>query len=139
MMNDRCYSELIRLKTFEERFKYLKLEDGHVGEDTFGSLRYINQRFYSCDSWKRLRRDIILRDFGCDLGLEEYPIYGKVIIHHMNPIGTEDIISHSMYAIDPEYLICVSLATHNAIHYGSFDSLCVDPIERFPNDTCPWK
>ena len=137
-MTDRCYSELIRLNTFEERFEYLNLE-GFVGADTFGRNRYLNQQFYSSDYWKRLRRDIIIRDLGCDLGLEGYLIYGKIIIHHMNPICEKDILRHSAYAIDPEYLICVSFDTHNAIHYGSFDRLGRDPIARRMNDTCPWK
>ena len=137
-MSDRCYSELIRLDTFEKRFEYLNLK-GIVGQDTFGRLRYLNQRFYSSSFWKDLRRDIIIRDMGCDLGIEDHPIYGKIILHHMNPICEEDILRHSAHALDPEYLICVSLSTHNAIHYGSFDKLGLDPIVRQPNDTCPWK
>lgn len=134
----RTYSELIKLPTFEERFEYLKL-NGVVSESTFGSERYLNQMFYKSDEWKRLRRKIILRDNGCDLGVEGFDIQSKIYIHHMNPISSDDILQHSEILIDPENLICVSLRTHNAIHYGDETQIITKPIERKPNDTCPWR
>lgn len=134
----RCYSELITFPTFEERFKYLQL-NGLVGKDTFGFDRYINQKFYRSLEWKRIRDQVILRDNGCDLGVEGHEIYGRVLIHHMNPITIRDIESVSEYLLNPEYLICVTHSTHNAIHYGDEGSICTGPIERRPNDTCPWK
>ena len=138
MMNIKTYSELIRLPTFEERFKYLQL-NGVVGEETFGFDRYINQRFYRSPEWKRIRDFIILRDNGCDLGLDGYEIYGRIYIHHMNPILVKDVIHQSDFLLNPEYLICTTLSTHNAIHYGDESLLMTGPIERKPNDTCPWK
>lgn len=134
----RCYSELILLPTFEERFDYLSL-DGSVGVDTFGFDRFMNQAFYRSYEWKQLRRDIILRDMGCDLGCEGFEIPGKILIHHMNPINAEDIIRRSAYLLNPEFLICVSHTTHNAIHYGDKSQLVISPLERSRNDTCPWK
>lgn len=134
----RCYSELIKLKTFEERFDYLKLK-GIVGKDTFGFDRYINQELYKSMEWMSLRDKIIIRDNGCDLGIEDRIIYGKIIIHHINPLRKEDIINRSQYLLNPEYLICVSMNTHNAIHYGDKNLLITSPIERTKNDTCPWK
>ena len=137
-MSIKTYSELIRLPTFEERFEYLKLK-GSVGKDTFGHDRYLNQVFYSSMEWRRLRDEIIIRDNGCDLGIEGREIGGKVYIHHLNPLGANDILTHSEYLINPEYLICVSFETHNAIHYGDINLLPRDPIERKRNDTCPWR
>ena len=134
----RTYSELILLPSFRERYEYLKL-DGIVGEDTFGFDRYLNQQFYKSAEWKRIRDLVIVRDNGCDLGIDGYFIQGRVYIHHMNPICQKDIISKTSLLIDPEYLICVSHNTHNAIHYGDEKLLRRDPIERRPNDTCPWK
>jgi hypothetical protein len=135
----RCYSELIQLPTFEERFRYLKL-DGKVCDITFGFDRYFNQRFYNSKEWKTIRRDIVVRDNGCDLGCDDSPIYGKIFIHHMNPITIEDISKCSEFLMDPEYLVCVSFDTHNAIHYGCEDILDARKVtERKPNDTCPWK
>lgn len=134
----RTYSELILLPSFQERYEYLKL-DGIVGEDTFGFDRYLNQQFYRSAEWKRIRDLVIVRDNGCDLGIDGYFIQGRVYIHHMNPISQKDIISKTNLLIDPEYLICVSHDTHNAIHYGDEKLLRRDPIERRPNDTCPWK
>lgn len=134
----RTYSELILLSSFQERYEYLKL-DGIVGEDTFGFDRYLNQQFYKSAEWKRIRDLVIVRDNGCDLGIDGYFIQGRVYIHHMNPIRQKDIISKTSLLIDPEYLICVSHDTHNAIHYGDEKLLRRDPIERRPNDTCPWK
>lgn len=136
--NLRCYRELIRLKTFDERFEYLKLK-GIVGEATFGYDRYLNQLLYTSGEWRRIRRDIILRDNGCDLAVEGYDIQDIIIVHHMNPISVEDLIDFSEDVINPEYLICVSHDTHNAIHYGDKSLLTRELIERKPGDTCPWK
>lgn len=133
----RKYSELKRLETFEERFEYLKL-GARVGSETFGFDRYLNQRFYKTDEWKTLRNEVIVRDLGCDLGIEGYDIQGKIYIHHMNPITQDDILNHSDFLIDPEYLITTTLDTHNAIHYGDSNLIRSGPIERKPYDTCPW-
>lgn len=134
----RTYSELITLPTFEERYRYLRL-GGKVGKETFGFDRYLNQVFYSSEEWKRIRRDVIIRDFGCDLGVEGFEIYGRIIVHHMNPITKDDIISRSKFLLDPEFLICTSHNTHEAITYGDESLLALLPIERTKNDTCPWK
>lgn len=135
----RTYSELITLPTFEERFKYLQL-NGAVGRDTFGFDRYLNQYIYQrSQRWKSIRDKIIVRDNGCDLGVEGYSIYGRIIIHHMNPISVEDILSDRDWIFDPEFLICVSHRTHNAIHYGDESLLPQTLIERTKNDTCPWR
>lgn len=136
---NRTYSELITLPTFEERFKYLQL-NGAVGRDTFGFDRYLNQYIYQrSQRWKSVRDKIIVRDNGCDLGVEGYSIYGRIIIHHMNPISVEDILSDRDWIFDPEFLICVSHRTHNAIHYGDESLLSQTLIERTKNDTCPWR
>lgn len=134
----RTYTELKQLETFEERFEYLKLTNG-VGYETFGTDRYLNQHFYRSDEWKRTRRDVIIRDCGCDLGISGRDLYDDIQIHHMNPIDKDDILEHSSYLLNPEYLICVSSKTHKAIHYGNAESLPRNPIVRKPNDTCPWK
>ena len=134
----KTYSELILIPTFEERFKYLQL-NGAVGVETFGFDRVFNQRFYSSIEWKRLRDAIIVRDNGCDLGILDRPIHGKIFIHHMNPILLEDIQTSSEFLLNPEYLICTSFDTHNAIHYGNEGLLVKAPIERTPYDTCPWR
>ena len=134
----RTYSELIQLPTFEERFNYLRL-DGVVGKDTFGFDRYLNQQFYRSSEWKRIRNQVIVRDNGCDLGIDEYEIHGRILIHHMNPISTEDLQHVSDLLMNPEYLICVSHRTHNAIHYGDENLIVSAPIERSQNDTCPWR
>lgn len=136
--NIKTYSELIKLKTFEERYEYLKI-GGKVGEETFGFDRYINQLLYKKPEWIAARNEVIVRDMGCDLGMDGYDIVGKVLVHHMNPITVEDIIYRLDYVLDPEYLICTSLMTHNAIHYGSDELLPKAPIERSKNDMCPWK
>lgn len=135
----RTYSELSKLETFEERFKYLQLSDGRVGDDTFGFDRYLNQQFYKTAEWRRLRDQLILRDDGCDLGVDGYRIYGRVIIHHMNPITKDDILRQTDYLTNPEYLICTAHNTHNAIHYGDESLLIMGPVERTKNDTCLWK
>ena len=137
--NIRTYSELKKLKTFKERFEYLRL-DGRVGEETFGFDRYLNQMFYKSDEWKRVRNYVITRDNGCDLGIPDREIIDELIlVHHMNPITKDDIINRSEWLLDPEYLICTIKNTHDAIHYGDENLLYDEPIERLPNDTCPWK
>ena len=134
----RNYSELSQLKTFEERFRYLRLS-GSVGEDTFGFERYLNQRFYRSHEWKRVRDSVIIRDNGCDLGFDGHVISGRIIIHHMNPITSRDIETMSGHLLNPEFLICTTHQTHNAIHYGDESLLPQAPMERRVNDTCPWK
>ena len=135
----KTYSELVKLNSFEERYKYLKLE-GKVGEDTFGFDRYLNQIFYKTDEWKSVRDYVISRDNGCDLGMSDREIkFGKILVHHMNPITKEDILNRSDILLNPEYLITTTKNTHDAIHYGSDDLLYQDPIERYENDTGPWK
>ena len=134
----RTYSELIKLPTLQERFEYLKL-GGDIGAETFGFERYLNQKFYRSEIWKRIRNHVIVRDNGCDFGLLDYPIGGRIIVHHMNPVDTDDIVMQREILLNPEFLICVGDITHNALHYGSFDLVPKDPIERMPNDTCPWK
>ena len=134
----RTYSQLKQFQTFEERYDYLKL-GGVVGEDTFGFDRYMNQNFYRSREWKRVRDEVIMRDNGCDLGVDGHEIRGKILIHHMNPITSEDIHRVSDYLLNPEYLICVTHRTHNAIHYGDERLLVTAPIERTQNDTCPWR
>lgn len=136
---NRRYSELRMLKTFEERFEYLKVI-GQVGDETFGSSRFFNQDFYTSQLWRSIRNQVIVRDNGCDLGIEDRPITGRmIIIHHMNPITIDDIMNMTPNLIDPEFLICVSPNTHQALHYGDEKILPKGPIERFPNDTCPWR
>lgn len=138
MTNIKTYSELITIPTFEERFEYLKL-DGRVGAETFGFDRYLNQAFYKSDEWLSIRDYVITRDNGCDLGVEGYEIYGRIIIHHMNPITKEDILQRSKFLIAPEYLITTIKRTHDAIHYSDSNLLVKAPIERSKNDTCPWR
>lgn len=135
----KTYSELIKLNTFEERFKYLEI-GGQIGIESFGFNRYLNQNFYRSYEWQRLRDRIILRDNGQDLGIDGYPINGKIMIHHINPITIEDVLDRNPDILNPEYLICVSHQTHNAIHYGD-DSYAnrYSVIERKPNDTIPWR
>lgn len=134
----RTYSELLSLKSFRERYEYLKL-DGSVGVETFGFDRYINQKFYNSKEWRQLRNEIIVRDSGCDLGIEGYEIYGKITIHHMNPIELRDIVYRNEILMNPEYLISTTLDTHNAIHYGDESLLADVEVERKKNDTCPWR
>lgn len=134
----KTYSELIKLKTFKERYEYLRL-DSLIGEETFGFDRYMNQKFYKSKEWKRIRDQVIVRDNGCDLGVEGYEISGRILIHHMNPILLKDIQTLSEFLLNPEYLICTTLDTHNAIHYGDSNLLVIEPIERTKNDTCPWR
>lgn len=134
----RTYSELMKLKTFEERFEYLKL-DGRVGEATFGRDRLLNQVLYSSAKWKRFRRDIIIRDGGCDLGVEGYELEWYANVHHINPITVEDVLNEDPAVYDPENVITTSDNTHKAIHYSNENILVTAPVERTPNDTCPWK
>lgn len=134
----RTYTELKQLKTFEERYEYLKL-DGQVGVDTFGFDRYLNQAFYRSPEWKSVRNQVIVRDNGCDLGIEGREIHTKILVHHMNPITKEDVLNRSDLLLNPEYLITTVKRTHDAIHYGDSETLIKDPIERTANDTCPWR
>lgn len=137
-MSIKTYSELIQFPTFEERFRYLRIS-GSVGKETFGFDRYMNQIFYRSQKWKSVRDFVIIRDNSCDLGIEDREIYSRVIIHHMNPITIRDIERESEFLIDPEYLICTTHNTHNAIHFGDESLLITMPIERKANDTCPWR
>ena len=134
----KSYSELIQLETYEERFEYLKL-NGVVGKETFGFDRILNQILYKNPRWRRKRNDIIIRDNGCDLGIEGREIRGPITVHHINPITVEDILNGNPIVYDDENLICVTQNTHNAIHYSDDSILIKDPIVRKPNDTCPWK
>ena len=137
-MTIRTYHELSKLKTYRERFEYLLL-NGVVAEDTFGFDRYFNQKFYKSIEWRRLRNQIIIRDNACDLGLDGYDIFGKVIVHHINPICLDDISWCSEFLMNPDYLICVAMDTHNAIHYGDLGYLdAKKQIVRRPNDTKLW-
>lgn len=134
----RTYDELAKFNNFDDRFRYLMLK-GVVAEDTFGFDRYFNQKFYRSAEWKRIRNYVIIRDGACDLGIEGYDIYGKILIHHMNPITIDDISKRSDFLLDPRYLISVSMDTHNAIHYG--DELYLDrfkELNRSKNDTKLW-
>lgn len=137
-MKIRTYSELITLQTFEERFEYLKL-GGTVGKETFGFDRYLNQIFYKSQDWLHIRDQIIIRDNGCDLAVEGREIYGRILIHHINPITMEDIMNRSSWLFDPENLICTVKNTHDAIHFSDDSLLVKDPITRSKNDTCPWR
>lgn len=137
-MTRKCYTELSKLTTFNERFNYLKL-DGIVGEETFGYDRILNQLLYKSKKWRKARDEVLIRDNGGDLGLEDYPINGRAIIHHMNPITVEDVLNDKPEIFDPEYLITVSNSTHNAIHFSNENNLQKDPIERTQNDTCLWR
>lgn len=137
-MNLRTYLELVKMETFEERYRYLRLS-GSVGKETFGFDRYINQLFYKDPEWLSARDIVIVRDNGCDLGMDGYKIYGKIIVHHMNPITMDDILNRNPDIFNPEFLITTTHNTHNAIHYGDESLLITAPIERTKNDTCPWK
>lgn len=139
----RTYSELITLPTFEERFEYLKL-DGNVGASTFGFDRYLNQIFYHSEEWKAIRREVILRDSNAnsvlDLGCDGHEFYSRVFVHHMNPIDQSAILKRADILLNPDFLICCSKETHDAIHYGSADTLRPNQIiTRKPNDTIPWR
>ena len=137
-MSIKTYSELITLPTFLDRYHYLKL-NGQVGKDTFGFDRYLNQIFYQSKEWRSTRDYVIARDNGCDLGIAGHEIYGKILIHHINPITADDILKRRDFLLNPEYLICTIKNTHDAIHYSDESLLITDPVERSKNDTCPWK
>lgn len=137
-MKTKTYNECIKFKTFDERFTYLQLR-GLVGEETFGYSRYLNQILYRSPEWKSLRQQIIMRDNGCDLAMDGYEVCGKILIHHINPISLQDIEERNPKVFDMNNLITVSFMTHQAIHYGSKDLLLLDPVERRPNDQCPWR
>lgn len=137
-MNSKSYSGLILLPTFKERFDYLNLV-GKPGNETFGFDRYLNQRFYVSREWQQFRNKVIARDEGCDLGMADRPIQGKVIIHHIVPLTAQDFEEQADALFNMDNVICVSHNTHNAIHYGDYSLIPKDPIERKPNDTCPWR
>ncbi len=137
-MSIKTYSELSKLATFEERYRYLRL-NGFVGKETFGFDRYLNQVFYKSSKWRSIRDFVIVRDNGCDLGIEGHKIYGRIIIHHMNPITIQDITQQSEFLLNPEFLISTIHETHNAIHYGDSNLLIREPVKRYQNDTCPWR
>lgn len=132
------YSELIKLTSFEDRFNYLKI-GGKVGAETFGHDRYLNQVFYTSPEWRKVRQQVIIRDNGCDMALEDYEIQGRIMIHHLNPIVPKDILLRKEMLLDPENLVCVSYDTHNALHYGDISLAKHDFVERRPNDMAPWK
>lgn len=134
----KSYRNLILLPTILDRFEYLRIK-ANVGDSTFGFDRFINQDFYQSREWRQVRMKVIARDEGCDLGVPDYPIGGKVIIHHINPITAEDIENASDLLFDMDNLICVSESTHNAIHFGDETLLPAEPIIRTPGDTCPWR
>lgn len=134
----RTYSDLIRMDSFEDRLKYLSL-NGIVGNETFGTDRYLNQMFYKSKEWRKIRDVVIIRDNGCDLGVLGFEIFSKILVHHINPICSEDILDYTESLLNPEYLITVSIDTHNAIHYGDCSIDRRLPAERTKWDTCPWK
>lgn len=133
----RNYSELRRLFTFEERYEYLRL-GGIVGTSTFGFDRYINQDFYRSREWRTVRDEVIVRDNGCDLGVEGYDIHGSLLVHHMNPMTADDVVHSEAWIINPDYLITTTQDTHNAIHYGDKSLLKTPFVPRSPNDTKLW-
>ena len=137
-MSIKTYSELSKLTNFEERYNYLRL-NGLVGKETFGFDRYLNQVFYRSSKWRSIRDFVIVRDNGCDLGIEGREIHGRIIIHHMNPITIQDITQQTEFLLDPEFLISTAHETHNAIHYGDMNLLIRESFERKRNDTCPWR
>lgn len=134
----KTYSEMLSLPTFIERFEYLRI-GGQVGDATFGYDRYLNQILYRTPEWKRFRRDIIIRDMGFDLACDDREIVGKILVHHINPLTIDDVSNLDPKIFDPENVVCVSLDTHNAIHYGDESLLMKEPVVRTKNDTCPWK
>lgn len=137
-MMSRSFSELNKLGTFEERYRYLRLSGG-VGDSTFGFDRYLNQLLYRSSRWRKVRAEVIIRDDGCDLGITDRGIPDKIIVHHMNPITIEDIEEGRNVVFNPEFLVCVSDRTHNAIHFGDEGLLPKAPIDRRAGDTCPWR
>lgn len=138
MQKIRCYKELRTYSSAFDRYEYLRI-GGQIGDSTFGFDRYLNQAFYNSSEWLEARRIVILRDNGCDMGLDGYPISGGIIVHHMNPITIEDLDSRNEDIFNPEYLVCVSARTHRAIHFGDAELLPRDPVVRSVGDTCPWR
>lgn len=138
MTNIKTYSELVKMDSFMDRFRYLQI-GGRVGEETFGFDRHLNQTFYKTPEWIAIRDEVIIRDMGCDLGVLGRDIHSKILVHHMNPITKDDIIHRSEFLLNPEYLISTCKRTHDAIHYGDETLLFSDPIERTRFDTCPWR
>lgn len=140
MTTIKTYSELITIPTFLERYEYLKI-GGEVGRETFGHERYLNQILYNSYEWRQFRKDIVVRDHGTDLAMlfEDYEIFGKIIVHHIDPITVEDVLNRHPKIFDPENVVCVSHDTHNAIHYGDISLLQHEVVERSPFDTCPWR
>ncbi len=134
----KTYQELITFDNFEDRFNYLKLS-GRIGDETFGSNRWVNQIFYKSREWLSFRDRVIRRDNGCDLGVEGREIFGPILIHHINPITLEDIVERDPKVFDMNNVITTMLSTHNAIHYSDAGILVLDPVERTQNDTCPWR
>lgn len=138
-MKNKNYNELSNINSYDDRFKYLSLK-GNVGSDTFGFDRHLNQDFYKSKEWKQIRNQVIIRDNGCDLGVKGKKIYGKIYVHHMNPIEKKDIVDSTEYLLNPDFLICTSKETHDAIHYGNEEYLKRNEVHvRKKNDTCPWK
>lgn len=137
-MNIKSYSELVLLPTFEDRFEYLRL-DGIVGETTFGFDRYMNQVFYRSQPRSLVITASRIFFHSSDLGIEGHEIFGRVIIHHLNPIRQRDLLERTDILLDPEYLITTTHETHQAIHYGDKNLLLTEPPQRTRNDTCPWK
>lgn len=135
----RCYSDLVKIDSYEERFNYLYLGDCKIGEETFGFDRYLNQLFYKDKEWLKVRDDVIIRDMGCDLGIEGFDIYGIITVHHMNPIDKDDILNRTEFLLNPEFLICTASNTHKLLHFGDGALPQIKPIERSKNDTCPWR
>lgn len=140
MMSTRTYEELVKIESFEDRIRYLSLV-GKVAEETFGGYRYLNQLLYRLPEWKRVRRNIIIRDEGYDLAHREYPINGGIYVHHLNPITAYDILQRRGCVFDENNLISTSLKTHNIIHYSDVEASIKDMmlVERTKNDTCPWR
>ena len=136
-MRIKTYSDLITITSFESRFDYLSLR-GVVGHSTFGDSRYLNQRFYNSREWRRVRNEVIIRDNGCDLGILGLEIHDKIYVHHMNPITIEDIEYNYELLVDPEFLICTSFNTHQAITFGNRNNLFRLPTERRKGDTKLW-
>lgn len=139
-MNTKSYNELITIKNYRDRFNYLKL-NGKIGESTFGSSRWINQVLYNSYDWKIFRREMVIRDLGCDIGCADHPIgEGQIIhLHHINPISVEDILNHNQCVFDPNNVITLVDRTHKAVHYGDDSLLYPELIERTQYDTCPWR
>ncbi len=138
VITDRNYSELSAIESFEDRYEYLRL-NGHIGDELFGYTRYLNQVFYQSEAWKKARRQTIIRDNGCDLGVEGHEIQGDIYVHHMNPITLQQLKSNDPCLTNPDFLISCSRKTHEAITWGDPSLLPKEPTVRRPNDTCPWK